>query len=88
MKATAVSIAHDVYPEIPDDKYGKYFLSMMIIFHTDMMLDTDDGLKLRRQLRIHRNTLLGSAQVFNHLLRHLGRVIWDALRIIRPSIGE
>ncbi len=81
MKATALSIARDVYPEIPDDEYGEDFLYRMIMRHTDQLRyhPLDDGLELQRQLRVHRQTTLGSFQVVNHLLRHLGRVIWSTL---------
>lgn len=81
MKATALSIARDVYPEIPDDKHGEEFLYGMIVEHTDYPAswDTDDSPELVRQLRVHRQTTLGAFQVVNHLLRHLGRVIWSTL---------
>lgn len=82
MKATALSIARDVYPEIPDDKHGDSFLYGVIVEYTTFaaaMGIADGEPDLRRQLRVHRQTTLGSFQVLNHLLRHLGRVIWSTL---------
>ena len=83
MKATDLSIAREVYPDIPDDKYGDDFLYGMIVNYTTftaaMGID-DDGPDLREQLFAHRQTTLGAVQEFNHLMRHQGRAIWNALR--------